>query len=422
MQDPNLDNTIPSHPNRSIEETVPSHVPSVTENAETRPTALETTQPVQGPAGPAPTGKPSKARRWPWILLGVLLVLLLGGLGAWLGYQSAVQLRRAKAEEQKVTLATEQFMLGLVAQQEKRYNIARQHFEFVIKLDPTFPGAADRLREVMIAQAATATPTIAPTVATPTLTPTPDTRPQEEILATARQQFANQEWDNLFATIDSLRRVDPSFHAVEVDGMLYFALRFRGVQKILQQGNLEGGIYDLALAEKFGPLDVDAQGYRNWARQYLNGASFWEVDWVRVVNYFEDIYPSFPNLHDGSGYTAIERYRIAAREQANKLAAEGKYCEAIEYYEKSLYAVPDGELAVTATAVYEACYPPTATVDPALLFTPTPTVTPTVEQTVAPATTEPPQAPTEDTEDPPPAEETEPAPDPATTGEPPTDG
>ena len=297
MQDPNLENTIPSRPNRSIEETVPSHVSHVTDNAETRPTMLETTQPVQGqgPAGPTPMGgKPAKARRWPWILLGVVLVLLLGGLGSWLGYQSAIQLRRAQAEEQKVTLATEQFMLGLVAQQEKRYNIARQHFEFVIQLDPTFPGAVDRLREVMIAQAATATPTTAPIVATPTLTPTQDTRPQEEILTSARQQFANQEWDNLFATIDSLRSIDPAYNAVEIDGMLYFALRFRGVQKILQQGNLEGGIYDLALAEKFGPLDIDAQGYRNWARQYLNGASFWEVDWVRVVTYFEEIYPSFP--------------------------------------------------------------------------------------------------------------------------------
>src|SRR5690606_25864177 len=137
------------------------------------------------------------------------------------------------------------------------------------------------------------------------------------------------------------------------------------------QANLEGGLYDLALAERFGPLDVDALGYRNWARQYLNGASFWEVDWERVTQYFEEIYPYFPNMRDSSGMTAIERYRIAARSQGDKLMAEGDGCAAYDYYMKSLNAVADGEVQQKADEAYLLCHPPTATPTPTTEVTPT---------------------------------------------------
>jgi hypothetical protein len=68
--------------------------------------------------------------------------------------------------------------------------------------------------------------------------------------------------------------------------MYYIALRYRGVQKIIYEGNLEGGMYDLSLTESFGPLDHEANGFRNWARMYVSGASFWEIDWERVLSFF----------------------------------------------------------------------------------------------------------------------------------------
>ena len=37
----------------------------------------------------------------------------------------------------------------------------------------------------------------------------------------------------------------------------------------LNQGELEGGIYDFALAENFGPLDIQASHYRDMAASYL---------------------------------------------------------------------------------------------------------------------------------------------------------
>jgi hypothetical protein len=63
-------------------------------------------------------------------------------------------------------------------------------------------------------------------------------------------------------------------------------------------------MYDMSLAEQFGPLDKEADTYRTWARLYITGASFWEIDWEQVINYFSQVYAAVPMLRDGSGVTA----------------------------------------------------------------------------------------------------------------------
>ena len=401
MQDLNNENTQPMKPNPEAGETVPNHVT----HGETEPTGPVSSPPpasahqMRSAAENTPTlvtmanenlplpPKQRRARRWPWVLLGLLLVVIGLAAGGWMGYRDAVNLRKSEMETTRVKTATEHFMLGVQAQDNKQYQVAQAQYTYVMKLDPNFPGAQDKLREVMVAMAMKATPTIAPTVALPTPSPTKDTRPQEEIYAQARQQFAAQDWNGLFATIDALRQIDPNLHAVEIDDMLYVALRYRGVDKILRQADLEGGLYDLALAEQFGPLDQDAKGYRQWARLYLNGASFWEVDWEKVMQAYEQIYPAFPNMRDGSGMTAIERYRIAAKSYAEQLAAAGDDCKAAEYYDKSLKAVPDGQVAQAATEAANACNASQATEVPAATATFTPTIpaatAPTAAATIA---------------------------------------
>ena len=378
MQEQNNEDTLPtrvqstdSTQKMNAGETLPVQVkmsaPASIEPPAQSPLDDAETQPVQ-----VPPAKPSRARRWPWFLLGFFLILLFGGIGSYLGYRSAIELRKSSYAEQLVSLATEHFMLGLEAQKNGQYEIARQQFEFVILKDPSFPGAAAKLTEVMIAMASTTTPTTAPTSTLIPMTPTPDLRSQEQIFGAARQYFVASDWDNLMVAIDSLRTVDPGYRSIEVDGMLYVAFRFRGIRKIYQEANLEGGIYDLALSERFAPLDSDADGARTWARHYLNGVSFWGADWARVVNSFEQIYPYFPNLRDSTGMTATERYRYASIEQAKVLEGRGDGCGALEYYNKALAVAPDAGIEQKATEVYLVCYPPTAT--PAPTETPTATV------------------------------------------------
>ena len=54
----------------------------------------------------------------------------------------------------------------------------------------------------------------------------------------------------------------------------------------------------LAIVEKYMPLDHDSVNYAQWARLYLTGASFWDIDWSQVVNYLASFRAAFPYLHD----------------------------------------------------------------------------------------------------------------------------
>ena len=407
MQDQNNENTLPirvqsgdSTQNSNPDETRPVRV-TAPQQAQTQPPAgqptvpaaatnFEATRPMMAQPQPAGAGTPPPSEpaasvrivRWPWFILGVIIMLLFGSVGGYIGYRTAIDLRKAAQAEQVVSEATYHFMFGLEAQQKGQYSIARKQFEYVISLDPKFPGAAEKLTEVMIAQMATETPTVVPTATEIPVTPTPDTRSQEEIYNLARSQFLAQDWDAAMKSIYDLRAIDRSYRSVECDGMLYVALRYRGIRKIYQEANLEGGIYDLALAERFAPLDGDASSARTWARLYLNGVSFWGADWARVVAAFEEIYPAFPNLRDASGKTAVERYREAAFEQAKVLETRRDNCVAVEYYTKALSVAPDATIEQRATQAYQACNPATET--PSISMTPT--LTPSLSGTVTETT------------------------------------
>ena len=109
-----------------------------------------------------------------------------------------------------------------------------------------------------------------------------------------------------------LRKSNPTYHTAQVDGMYYTALRQRGVAKITaacQNVNLEGGIYDLTLAEHFvgtGNLDSIAESLRTYARLYIIAASFWDQDWVQAQNFFAQVMTGYPNMSDSSCKSATQ--------------------------------------------------------------------------------------------------------------------
>jgi hypothetical protein len=178
-------------------------------------------------------------------------------------------------------------------------------------------------------------------------------------------------------TCIALRREDPSFHVVEVDSLLYRALQSRGVDKIRKSSNLEGGIYDLSLAENFGPLDATAQGWRNLARLYLIGSSFWEVYPEQAVYFFGQVASGAPFLRDASGWTARERYRASLIHYGNQLAAQEQWCAAQEQYTLALAIRPESPIESRATDVSYQCVLPTQ-IAASLTMAPSPTSTATV--------------------------------------------
>lgn len=316
-----------------------------------------------------------KSRRFLFVLIGILILVITSGIAWYFGSQEGQALRTQEREKVALEVATTQFELGLRELGEGRYENARKRFEYVIKIIPNFPGAQEKLTEVLIAQSIVNTPTA---VVLPTQTPTPDFRGEQELFDQAWQFILAEDWDNAIQNLDILRDKNLQFNPVQVDGMYYISLRNRGVRRILQEGSLEPGMYDLALSERFAPLDNDADGYRTWARYYLTGASYWGIDWSQVVAIFAQIYPAFPNLHDSSGMTAQERYRVGLLKWGDALALQEEYCLAQEKYELSFMLFVDESVAPAATAIYEACEKskePEETEAPPITATPSPTVT-----------------------------------------------
>ncbi len=335
--------------------------------------------------------KQRKIRRWPWILVGLVILILGVALGGLLGYNSGIQQRMQKEQSEVALAAATQFQLGEADMAAGHYEMALKRFQYVVQVDPQYPGIAEKLTQVMFAMASTQTFT--PQAPTPTvaLTPTPDTRGEEEIFNNARALLAGQDWVRTIETLDSLRRANRTYRAIQVDGMYYISLRNRGMDKI-RNGQLEEGIYDMSLTERFGPLDNEANTYRDWARLYITGASFWEINWPKVIEYFAQVYASTPMLRDQSGMTAADRYREALINYGDQLLEEEKVCEAEEQYALAVQISPDENLFRKATEVYQLCNPATATPEPSPTFDFVITLEPTFDPTFQPTpeTPEPP--------------------------------
>lgn len=331
----------------------------------------ESTQPNQ------PVVKRKRGRIFLFSALGLIILL---GLGIFGGYQSGISIRKNAESSSLMEQLGEQFQYALVDIEFGRYQIAKQRLEFVIEKDPSFPGAQEKLTEVLV-QINLQANYVAPT-ATPSLTSTPDFSGAEQAYSRAQQLIAAQDWPGALSALDQLRKLDPNYNTSQVDGMYYFALRNNGYDLITRQGNLEGGIYYITLAERFGPLDNNANGTREGARVYLVGASFWEINWEQAVFYFTQA-RNWGNLWDGT-MTASDRYWFASMRYGDELFTAGKICEEneaiVQYNNAQLVAALDKTAQDNFDQAILICFPPTATPDPSLLFTPTPTViVPTVE-------------------------------------------
>ncbi len=345
---------------------------------------------IQNSEGTQPSKTIQKSRRGRSFLFTTLIILALIAVTLLAGYQAGISIRKQNQSTVVSQQLTEQFQFVNEDIQAGRYEIAKQRLEFILANDPSFPGIQEKLTEVLV-QISLRDGFQSPTP-TASLVPTPDFSGAEQAYARAGQLIAAQDWPGAIAALDQMRKLDASYLQSQVDGMYYFALRNYGYDLIIKQGNLEGGIYQLTLAERFGPLDRDTNGLREGARVYIIGASFWELDWVQALFYFEQA-RNWGNLWDGT-MTASERYWFASMRRGDELFAQGKYCEeeeALVYYNNALTVAALDKLAQqNYDEAMLVCFPATPTFDPASL------VTPTLEFTVTPGVpTAIPETPTE---------------------------
>jgi tetratricopeptide (TPR) repeat protein len=315
--------------------------------------------------------EPNVAIRKPWrgraLLFNALALIIVLVLAILAGYASGISIRKSNQSSTISQQIGDQYQNTLVDIEFGHYENAKQRLEWIIANDPTFPGAQEKLTEVLVLMNQP-TPTL-----TPSLTPTPDFSGAEQAFAQAQQQIAAGDWPGALGTLDTIRKLDPTYKTGQVDGMYYFALRNYGYQQITQEGNLEGGIYHFTLAERFGTLDRDANGLREGARYYLIGASFWELDWQQALFYFDQVYRGWSGLWDGT-MTATERFHQASMRYGDQLVEQGNYCDAVTHYDNAqAIAALDAAAQEGYERAFRECFPPTATITPTLQITITPT-------------------------------------------------
>jgi tetratricopeptide (TPR) repeat protein len=300
---------------------------------------------------------PSKSRRLPVVLIGIGLLAILAltvGVAIWGGYQSGLKQHQLEAQATRSAELKTQFDLGVADLSAGNNELAQQRFEYILSIDPSYPGAADKLEEAKVVLQITPSATLLPiptmdATVTPVATGAgPD---PASILAQAQQSSAGKNWDDVIQKLSDLRALDANYKPAEVNKLLFTALRNRGVARI-DGKELESGIFDLNQAETLAPLDTDAKSHRLWARYYLDAMSYWGLDWKRTVDLLSELHTFAPYFQD----TPARLYQ-AHLNYAAQLAAAKNYCDAAAQYAAAQALSPAPAVAEKQAAAQAQCVP-----------------------------------------------------------------
>ena len=317
-------------------------------------------------------------------LIGICLVAMIGVfvLSGTLGRYQGRQSYAFQATSTSFAYMENQLSLAINDIQNEDYSIALQRLNYIYENDPVqFAAAGDLINQVNTILNLGKTPLPATATPTQTMTPTLDLRPADDQFQNAQQAMAAQNWEQVLEICLNLRKSNPSYKVTEIDQMVYVALRFLGIQKIVDDGMFESGIYDFALAEQYGVLDFYSVNLRTWANYYLLGNSFWLAYPEIAASYYGQVSAAMPHLTDEAGYTAFYRYWMSLIHIADQLVDDEEWCEGSAAYTTALNAAGSAEFAPTATYVWEQCAALTPTMTPTPTFTMTPTLTATIDLT-----------------------------------------
>jgi tetratricopeptide (TPR) repeat protein len=336
-------------------------------------------QPLKSDRGDAPSQNKKPKTGLHKVIASIMMIfgafMLLGALVGWFGFTDGEDQYYAYQTLTVDAYLANQFEMAVDEFTAGNYLLARERLSYVLSERPDYQPAIDLMQDINQLLNIEDTPT--PVVAQPTTTPTPtqDFRPAEDQYDTVVSLISSENWDQALDAIANLRKLYPDYEAVNVDGMVYMALRNRGVEKILNRGDLEGGIYDFTLAENFGPLDGQAENYRTWARLYLLGNAYWGAYPDEAAYYYGQVAAAAPSLTDASGVSSFYRYWASLLQQAEVLATEEKWCQASDKMVHVLGSWDQAYVYPTATWVYQKCLLGTPSVTPTLAATMTATPT-----------------------------------------------
>lgn len=340
--------------------------------------ANEQQRPEVSYSTPVVENQPVKIHRAKWVWLGILIMLVLTSIGAGIGYSSALKVRMAAETNQRLELATTQYVKAERDIADGNLDMANQRLQYIMTIYPAYPGLEDKLKEVMVAMTL-ANPNANITQPTPDAAFTPvatkDTTAVSVLFPQAQNQLNAKDWPGLLETVNKIRNIDPSYEALKVDGFYYYALINNGIAKI-NSGHLEVGLYYFALASKIAPLYDETLTYSQWASLYLQAGSYFGLDYQKSAELFANVAQQVPNMIDVSGFSAKQRYVNSIVGIGDELEKVYDFCNAAIQYTTAKDILSSDDLLAKLQQAQDFCANPpaipTPTVDPNAPTPPTP--------------------------------------------------
>lgn len=281
------------------------------------------------------------------ISLSVITVLVVAlSLMAYAGYRVGTSQNRIVATTTMASEVALQYDLASKDIDMGQYALAVERLEFVVNTEPDYPGVTDLLDQTRGKVDPTAMPIIE---STKVVIVRQDQMNSAERLKIIRISYANQEWQNVISNIDILKASSADYDHDVVDGILFVALRNRGIQRI-EIGDLELGMADLEHAEHITELDQVANQRRRWASLYQSASTFWNINWPIVIDNLYILHQIAPNFRD----TSIKLW-TARTLYGETLLKEEKYCLAEEQFAFALDLKQEESLKVKWTESVSDC-------------------------------------------------------------------
>jgi len=317
----------------TVEENQPSHPPAAR-------------QALAQPADVSDSQSGGRLRSFLLWGLGFLVVLVLSvGAGAYFGVRRGEQERVRRLEQE----AERHYQTGLQRLDEGNYELAEAEFEYVLQIDPGHTQAEQGLAQVEEELKAD---------------PTPTKKPEEPITEAlyreAQSHYEAEKWQEAAATLTSLRQIDPTYEAEQVEGML-FESRYRAGMALLEEGDFELGIFYLDRAVALRPLDEEASAERRLAKQYVEALSYWGADWDACIAQFEELYRTAPEYRD-----VFQRLYQAHVRYAQAWKSQGEMCPAVEQYDQALRLLNSANVEEERARAAEICRNATPTPVPTI--------------------------------------------------------
>ncbi len=284
-------------------------------------------------------------------LLAILVIAVSIGGTAYAGYRAGVHQGVQAAATAVANEIQLQYHLAIQDMQIDQPGVAVQRLEYVVKMNPEYPGAAQ-----MLTKAHDAANSVALRAARPTeiVLPAEEQLSAEELYGLLEGAYQRGNWSQVVRRAAALKATAAVHRSASVDGMLFVGLRSRGIARI-DAGVLELGLTDLEHAEHIMTLDNVALQRRRWASLYLAGLTFWELNWQLAIDNLSILYQIAPNFHD-----TRNRLREAYIAYGDALLHEQDSCLAAEQFAAVLGIDVDARSEQLLSAAEEACTQTTA--------------------------------------------------------------